>query len=66
MQPLLVYHVVYHDTHFPYFVTHYIDSMPICIVGGTLAGVLFDPKYASHVYKVTVAMDNLGKYCVEL
>ena len=34
--------------------------MPICAVGGTLLDVLFNPKYASHVYKMTVAVDNLG------
>ena len=49
-----------HNPHFPYFVTHFTDSMPICSVGGELSDVLFNPKYAGHVYKVTVAVDNLG------
>ena len=49
-----------HNPHFPYLVTHYTNSMPICTVGGTLSDVLFNPKYASHVYKVTVVVDNLG------
>ena len=49
-----------HNPHFPYFVTHYTDSMPICSMGGSLSDALFNPKYASHVYKVTLAMDNLG------
>ena len=38
-----------HNPHFPYFVTHFTDSMPICPVGGDLSHVLFNPKYASHV-----------------
>ena len=46
--------------HFPYFVTHFTNSMPICSVGGFLSGVLFNPKYAHHVYQITVALDNLG------
>ena len=33
--------------------------MPICTVGGTLSDVSFSPKYASHVEKVTVGVDNL-------
>ena len=39
--------------------THYTDSMPICTVDDTISDVLLNPKYASHVYKVTVAVDNL-------
>ena len=39
---------------------HCTDSMPTCTVGGTLSDLLFDPKYASHVFKVIVAVDNLG------
>ena len=27
---------------------------------GDVGGVLFNPKYAGHVYKITVAVDNLG------
>ena len=34
-----------HNPHFPYFVTHYTDGMPICSVGGSLFDVLFNPKY---------------------
>ena len=49
-----------HHPHFPYFVTHFTDSMPICSVGGDLSDVRFNPKYAGHVYKITVAVDNLG------
>ena len=41
------------NPHFPYFVTHFTGSMAICPMHA-----LF--KYASHVYKVTVAVDNLG------
>ena len=49
-----------HNPHFPYFVTHFTDGMPICSVGGDLSDVLFNPKYTGHVYKITVAVDNLG------
>ena len=35
-----------HNPHFPYFVTHYTDSMPICSFSGSLYDVLFDPKWA--------------------
>ena len=28
--------------------------------GGDLSDVLFNPKYTGHVYKITVALDNLG------
>ena len=49
-----------HVPHFPYFVTHYVDSMPIASIGGILCDVLFNPKYAGCVYKVTVAIDSLG------
>ena len=49
-----------HVPHFPYFVTHYVDSMPIASIGGILDDVLFNPKYARCVYKVTVAIDSLG------
>ena len=49
-----------HVPHFPYFVTHYVDSMPIASTGGILCDVLFNPKYAGCVYKVTVAIDILG------
>ena len=50
-----------HNPHFPYFVTHFTDGMPICSVARDLSDVLFNPKYAGHVYKITVAVDNLGK-----
>ena len=49
-----------HVPHYPYFVTHYVDSMPIASIGGMLCNVLFNPKYAGCVYKVTVAIDSLG------
>ena len=32
----------------------------ICSVGGDLSDVRFNPKYAGHIYKITVAADNLG------
>ena len=34
--------------------------MPIASIGGILCDVLFNPKYAGCVHKVTVAIDNLG------
>ena len=43
-----------HNPHFPYFVAHFTNNMPMC------SDVLFNPKYAGHVYKITVAVDNLG------
>ena len=49
-----------HNPHFPQLVTHFIDSMPITFIGGTLLGVLFNPKYAGHIWKLTVAFDHSG------
>ena len=49
-----------HNPHLPYFVTHFTDSMPICLVGGDLLDVLFNSRYVAHVYKITMAVDNLG------
>ena len=49
-----------HASHFPYFVTHYVDSMPIASMEGILCYVLFNPKYAGCVHKVTVTIDSLG------
>ena len=34
--------------------------MPTCSAGGKLSNVLFNPKYVGHVYKIIVAVDNLG------
>ena len=33
-------------------------SMPICSVGWYLSDVLFNPKYANHVYRATLVVDN--------
>ena len=49
-----------HCPHFPFFMTHFTDSMPISSIGGIWSAYLWNPKYASHVYKVTVAVDMLG------
>ena len=46
--------------HFPFFMTHFIDSMPISSIGGIWIADLWNSKYASHVYKATVAVDMLG------
>ena len=44
-----------HRLHFPFFVTHFIDSMPIASIGRVWNVDLWNPKYASHVFKVAVA-----------
>ena len=49
-----------HCPHFPFFMMHFIDSMPGCSIGGIGSVDQWIPKYASHVYKVTVAVDVLG------
>ena len=49
-----------HCPHFPFFMTHFTDSMPISSIGGIWSADLWNPEYASHVYKVTVAVDMLG------
>ena len=46
--------------HFPFFMTHFTDSMPISSIGGIWSADLWNPKYASHVDKVSVAVDMLG------
>ena len=42
--------------HFPFFMTHFTDSMPKSCIGGIWSADPRNPKYASHVYKVTVDM----------
>ena len=49
-----------HCPHFPFFMTQFTDSMPISSIGMIWSANLWDPKYAAHVYKVTVAIDMLG------
>ena len=34
-----------HNPHFPYFIMHFTDSMPMCSLGGDLSDVFFNPKY---------------------
>ena len=46
--------------HFPFFMTHFTDSMPIASISGVWSVDLWNPKYALHVFKVTVAVDMLG------
>ena len=62
--PILLPHppvaLLNHTPHFPYFVTHYVDSMPIGSIGGALSDVLFNPKCARHIWKVAVTIDSLG------
>ena len=43
-----------------YFVTHYVDGMPIASIEGILCDVLSNPNYAGCVFKVRVAIDSLG------
>ena len=50
----------YQRPHFPFFMTHFTDSMPINSIGRIWSADLWNPKYASHVYKVTIAVDMLG------
>ena len=46
-----------HCPHFPFFMTHFTNSI---FIGGIWSADLWNPKYASHVYKVTVAVALLG------
>ena len=46
--------------HFPYLVTHFMDSMPIGSIGDALSDVLFNSNYAGHIWKLTVAIEHLG------
>ena len=49
-----------HCPHFPYFVTHFTDAMPISCMGGALSDCLWNPKKARCIWKVTVAIYFLG------
>ena len=49
-----------HCPHFPYFMTHFTDSMPISSIGGMWSMDLRNPRYAAHIFKDTVAVDMLG------
>ena len=40
--------------HFPYFMTHYADSMPINSIPGMWVVDLWNPKYAVHIFNVTM------------
>ena len=51
--------------HFPFFMTHFTDAMPIRSIGGIWSADLWNPKYASHIYKVTVAR-YVGQHCMDL
>ena len=37
---------------FPFFITHFTDSMSIGSIGKIWSADLWNPKYALHVYKV--------------
>ena len=49
-----------HCPHFSFFMTHFTDSMPISSIGEIWSADLWNPKCASHVYQVSVAVDMLG------
>ena len=49
-----------HCPRFLFFMTHFIDSMPIGSIGEIFLADPWNPKYASHIYKVTVTVDKLG------
>ena len=49
-----------HCPHFPFFMTHFTDSMPMSSIGGIWSADPWNPKYALHVYKAIVAVDMLG------
>ena len=49
-----------HCPFFPYFMAHFADSMPISSIGGMWFADLWNPKYAAHIFKVTVAADMWG------
>ena len=49
-----------HCPHFPFFMTHFTDSMPMSSIGGIWSAHMWNPQYAAHVSKVTFAVDMLG------
>ena len=40
-----------HCPYFPFFMTHFTDCMPMSSIDGIWSADLWNPKYASHVYK---------------
>lgn len=51
-----------HSTLFPYYVTCIGDTFPISTIGGSLADVLYQPKYAEEVMKLLILTYHLGLY----
>lgn len=49
-----------HTTHFPYFVSFFVDTVPVACFGG-VNPENFQPKYAGNVYKMQVCCDALGR-----
>ena len=49
-----------HCPHFPFFMTHFTDSMPISSIGDTWSTDPWNSKYASRVSNLTVAVGMLG------
>ena len=49
-----------HTTHFPYFVSFFVDTVPVGCFGGTIPEN-YQPKYAGNVYKMQVCCDALGR-----
>ena len=50
-----------HCPHYPYHVMGHVDTVPVCSCVGATSDVAYQPKYASSVYKLIVAVDNLGR-----
>ena len=48
-----------HCPHFPFFMTHFTDSIHISSIGGIWSADLGNPEIASHVYKAMIAVDLL-------
>lgn len=48
-----------HCTHYPYYVTFFLDTVPVACYGGITE--LYQPKYASPVFKMQVACDAMGR-----
>jgi DDE superfamily endonuclease len=52
--------VLNHCTHFPYFVSFFLDTVPVACFGGEVPEN-YQPKYAGPVLKMQVCCDALGR-----
>jgi hypothetical protein len=55
-------HPYNHSPPFPYLVTTIGDTFPVASIGGQIGDALFQPKYASTVFKALILIDQLGNY----